>query len=246
MFSPGNKLTACGMWSTTYIIALSIVVVLICVGLYLSRNMDKKNVKKVITIMAIWTIISEIIKMIFTGVTYGVKEVDFLPLYFCSLFMFCTVFSVVPNEKLNKMGLSFLFYGGIIGATAFFIYPSACIPNYPIYHFMCIRTMLYHGSMIYTGILIVLTGYYKPNVKDFKYYVVELSIVCILAYIINVLFDKNLMYMQEPLGFNLSKIIYNKIPTIYPFIFMILEIVCPFFISNLVYSVIQKISRREK
>ena len=241
MFGERNPETACGMWSTTYIIALSIVVVLVVLGLWFSRKMSHKSVKRVLLVMAIWTIVSEVVKAIFTWVTYGIEDVDFLPLYFCSLFMYCTVFSVVPSKTLNKCGLSFIFFGGIIGAVSFFIYPDACIPNYPIYHFMCLRTMLFHGSMIYTGLLIVITNYYKPTIKDFKYYFIELIIISLLAYTINVIFSKNLMYIQEPLNFDISRNLYDAAPKLYPFIIMLLQIVVPFFLSYLVYILISKL-----
>lgn len=246
MFSPRDKETACGMWSLTYIIALAIVVSAIVIGLILSRKMSQKSVKRVILIMAIWTITTEVIKAIFTWKTYGIEDVDFIPLYFCSLFMYCTVFSVVPNSTLNRCGLSFLFFGGIIGATAFFIYPNACIPNYPIYHFMCLRTMLFHGSMIYTGLLIIITKYYEPRLSDFKYYFIELIIICLLAYIMNISFDKDLMYIQKPLDFAISQNVYNAVPKLYPFIIMILEIVVPFFFSYFMYTIICKIRLKIK
>lgn len=244
MFSSANKQTACGMWSPTYIIALTIVITLIVVGLIFSSKMSSKGVHIVLIVMALFSGLTEIGKMIFVGVTYGIKEVEFLPLYFCSLFIYSTIFACFKNKILQTTGLSFLFFGGIIGATAFFIYPNACIPNYPIYHYMCLRTMLFHGSMIYTGILIVITGYYKPNIKHFINYVIALAIVCILAYIINVTTGSDLMYISKPLPFSLSKTVYNAVPQLYPFIIMILETVVPFFASYFIYCLITFIIKK--
>lgn len=241
MFSPANKATACKMWSPTYIVALVVVLLMVIIGLVFSRKMKEKHVRLVLIIMAIFGISTEIIKMIFVGVTYGIEKVEFLPLYFCSLFMYSTVLAATKVKVLKNTGLSFLFFGGIIGATAFFIYPSACIPNYPIYHFMCLRTMLFHGSMIYAGILIVITGFYKPKLKHFLNYFVALIIVCLLAYIINLTTGSDLMYLSKPLDFEISKVVYNKVPNLYPFIVMILEITVPFFTSYLIYYLISLI-----
>ncbi|MBQ7390754.1 MAG: YwaF family protein [Clostridia bacterium] len=246
MFSPRDKSTACGMWSPTYVIALLVTLSLIAVALVLTRNISKKNVKYLLIGSSIFTISTEVVKMIFVGVTYGIEEVEFIPLYFCSLFMYSSVLATLKHETLRNTGLAFLFFGGIIGASAFFIYPSACIPNYPIYHFMCLRTMLYHGLMIYVGITVVRSGYYVPDLSHFKNYFVALSIVGIGAYVHNRLLKTNLMYISEPLDFALSKKIYSLMPELYPLIFMIAQIIVPFFISFGAWLLIRKINGKIK
>ncbi len=247
MFTPRNKETACGMWSTTYIIALCVVIVMVVVGLILSRKMSHKAVHRTILITTICAIVTEIGKMIFIGVTYGIDEVEFIPLYFCSLFMYCGVFASITKVKwLETTGLSFLTMGGIIGAIAFFSYPDACIPNYPIYHYMCLRTMLYHGAMIYIGFLILITGYYKPKAKDFLNYFIALMIIGILAYILNVVNGQNLMYISRPLNFELSKVVYNWNPTLYPFLFLILQVTVPFWASYSIYQLVNYIILKQK
>lgn len=241
MFLPANKATACGMWSSTYIIALAIVVILIAVGLFLSRKMGQKGVRRVLIAAAIFSISTEIIKMIFTGVTYGIEDVEWIPLYFCSCYMYALVLALTKSPPLQTCGLSFLFYGGIIGAIAFFAYPSACIPRYPIYHFMCLRTMLYHGSMIYVGILIVMRGYYKPAARHFVHYFVMLGIVGLLAYGINRATGENFMYISKPLNIGMIKTIYNAIPNLYPFLALLLQLTAPFWVMHAAYRLIEKI-----
>ena len=236
MFSPRDKSTACGMWSETYIVALLVTVVLIVLALIMTKNISKKSVRYILVGTSIFTISTEIVKMIFVGVTYGISEVEFIPLYFCSLFMYSTVLALFKSDALRNTGLSFLFFGGIIGATAFFAYPSACIPNYPIYHFMCLRTMIFHGLMIFVGITVVRSGYYKPDVRHFKNYAIALSIVGIGAYVHNSLLGTNLMYISKPLGLQISKTVYKLSPSLYPLIFMIAQIFVPFFVSYGAYT----------
>lgn len=234
------------MWSPTYFAALFIVVIMIVAGLCLYRKLKEKQVRAVLFSMATFTISTEIVKMIFTGLTYGIERVEFTPLYFCSSYMYALVFSLCKNEKLRQIGLTFLFFGGIVGAAAFFLYPSACIPNYPIYHFMCIRTMLYHGSMIYTGIIIVLTGCYKPDISHYKNYLAFLGTIGAGAYIINTLSDGkyDYMYISKPLKIDFIKEIYNAIPNLYPFIALALQLTVPFFATYLVYYLIKKYSTK--
>lgn len=238
MFSARDKSTACGMWSTTYIIALAIVICVIVVGLILSRKMSHKAVRRTIICFAIFGVVTEICKMIFVGVTYGVDEVEFVPLYFCSLFIYCTIMSLFKNETIKNTGLSFLFFGGIAGAISFFAYPSACIPNYPIYHFMCLRTMIFHGSMIYIGILIVMTKYYTPTLKHFLNFAVLISIVSILAIIMNSIQGTNLMYISKPLKIDIVKDIYAFSPHLYALLVVLLQIVVPYWTTAAIYYII--------
>ncbi len=241
MFGPKNPEIACGMWSLTYIIALIVVITFIVGGLYLSRKMTHKGVRNVLIFDAVFASTTEIIKMIFIGVNYGIKKVEFVPLYFCSLFIYMSFFAISKNETIKKTGLAFLFYGGIVGALCFFIYPSACIPNYPIYHFMCIRTLMYHGLMIYTGILIVMRGYYNPCKEDIKKYVISLTIISLLAYICNNLFGYDYMYISKPMGLYISQVIYDFNPYLYPFLAMIVEVSLPVIVTSLAYKLIKKI-----
>lgn len=241
MFGPKNPEIACGMWSLTYIIALIVVITFIVGGLYISRKMTHKGVKNVLIFDAVFTSTTEIIKMIFIGSNYGIKKVEFVPLYFCSLFIYMSSFALSKNETIKKTGLAFLFYGGIVGALCFFIYPSACIPNYPIYHFMCIRTFMYHGLMIYTGILIVMRGYYTPCKEDIKKYVISLTIISLLAYICNNLFGYDYMYISKPMGLYISQVIYDFNPYLYPFLAMIVEVSLPVIVTSLAYKLIKKI-----
>jgi len=48
------------------------------------------------------------------------------------------------------------------------------------------------------------------------------------------------MYISKPLPFNLSKIVYEWNPYIYPFIIMILEITVPFFTTYGIYQLINQ------
>lgn len=234
-FAPRNKETALGMYSTLYFVALAVCIVLIIIVLIISRKMNKKQVHNTISIIGVFLWITEIIKMIFTGVTYGINKVDFIPLYFCSMFMYACVLVMFKNKNLKNTGLSFMFFGGIIGAIVFFCYPDACVPNYPLFHYMTLRTFIYHSLMIYTGFLIVLTGFYKPDIKHFLHYSIALVITFFCAYIINRIFDKNLMYIMKPLKFSISQNVYDLCPNLYPFIVGVVEIVCPFWMSYFIY-----------
>lgn len=235
-FSPKNKETALGMYTPLYFITLAVFIILIIVALFLTRKLKHENVKNIITASGIFMWLTEFGKMIFVGITYGIDEIEFIPLYYCSMFMYACVFFNFKNLHFKNAALSFFFFGGIIGATAFFAYPSAVIPNYHLFHYMTIRTFIYHSLMIYIGFLIIITGFYKPSIKHFKEYSIFMGITFICAYILNLIEGTNLMYISKPLGLEISKIIYNAVPNLYPFLFAILQLIVPFFVSYGFYN----------
>ena len=245
-FSPANPDTALGMYSPGYFVTLLFFLIITIVAIILSRNMPKKIVRKVIIVIGIFLWITEFIKMFFTYYNYGIKKVEFIPLYFCSMTMYACMLLCFNKEVLDKVACSFLFFGGIIGAIAFFAHPSACIPNYPLFHFMTIRTFIFHSLMIYMGFLIVLTGFYNPSKTHFKYYLCFLTITFILAYLINIITGSNLMYIQEPLDIKLSQIVYEYTKGFYPFIFGALEAIVPFWISYGIYDLICRIKTNKE
>ena len=71
-FSPKDKNTAVGMHTTTYFILLAVYLIIIIVSIFSTRKMQHKTVKKVIIGSAIFVWVTEIIKMLFYGLTYGI------------------------------------------------------------------------------------------------------------------------------------------------------------------------------
>lgn len=75
--------------------------------------------------------------------------------------------------------------------------PTTSLPTYPMWHFVSLHSFLYHGIMVYLGILINATHYITLELADIKYYAGLVGIVCVLAYIINNIFDSNLMFISK-------------------------------------------------
>lgn len=239
-FSPKDKASAVGMYSITYFIMLFISIVLIVVGLLLSRKMNHKQVKTANNAVCIFMWVTEIIKMIFYGLTYGFDSVEFFPLYYCSMFMYALIMINFKNEKIKNAAMSYMSFGGVLGAIFFFCYPSSVIPNYHAFHFMSIRTMLFHASMIYIGLLNLVTHFYIPKHKHFINYSIFFLVVFILAYVNNLITGDNLMYISKPLPIKIVKDLYNAIPNLYPFIAGFLNLIVPYGLSYGIYLLINK------
>ena len=245
-FNPRNEAKALGMYSPAYLAAVFVCMVGTVLALVFSRKMRKETVRKIVIGIGIFLWITEFGKMLFVGLTYGLKEVEFFPLYFCSMFMYASVLTCFKNKSLQTTANAFIFFGGIVGAVTFFCFPTAVIPYYPLFHYMTVRTLVYHSLMIYTGVLIVITGYYKPQLKHFKEYAIFLWITFSLAFIFNRIQGTNLMYISKPLDIEIVKTIYAAIPRLYPFIVAIIQLVVPFFLSYGVYRLVLHLQEKWK
>ena len=95
------------------------------------------------------------------------------------------------------MGDVFLATGGIIGGIVFILLPTTSLPAYPALHIVSLHSFLYHGIMVYLGLLVNITHYIEVVANDAVYFAILIGIICILAQIVNKIFDSNLMFISK-------------------------------------------------
>ena len=64
-------------------------------------------------------------------------------------------------------------------------------------HFISLHSFFFHGTMIYLGIIINKYKYIDLRLKDLLYYATLVGAICIIAYIVNVKSDSNLMFISK-------------------------------------------------
>lgn len=198
MFSNMGVYEACGIFTLGHFILIAITLIGIFISLKLTINKNKQEVYKIIKYTTIIMCILEIIKIIFSIHVNSFKAVNtYLPLYFCGILLFAGILSSFTKGTLKRVGDVSLATGGIIGGLVFIIYPSTSLPAYPAFHFLSIHSFLFHGTMIYLGILINKTRYIELKKNDIKYFASLVLFMSILALIVNILFDGNLMFISD-------------------------------------------------
>ena len=75
-----------------------------------------------------------------------------------------------------------------IGGIVFILYPSTSLPTYPAFHILSIYSFLYHGIMLYLGILVNKVRYIELEKQDIKYFASLVGVLCVIAFIINNIF----------------------------------------------------------
>lgn len=246
MFADAGYYKPCGIFTKGHLSLAVITIACIFIALKYSNMKSKEEVHKTIKILTITMCILEIIKIAYNIIKNSIHAVNtYMPLYYCSMLLYAGLLSSFGKNKLKRIGDVSLASGAIIGGMVFIIYPSTSLPIYPVFHFLSIHSFLFHGIMIYLGILINKTNYINLKKEDIKYFAALIGTMSIVALIVNKLFNGNLMFISNNFPGTPIEILY-KITNggiIYSFIMIIAQMTMPFYIS---YYLINKIHELQK
>ena len=249
MFSNVGEYKPCGIFTLGHFILIVITIIGIFIALKKTVNKNTVEVHKIIKFITIFAYILEIIKIIYNIKQNSFRAVNtYLPLYYCSILLYAGLLSSFAKGTLKRVGDVSLATGSIIGGIVFIIYPSTSLPIYPAFHFLSIHSFLFHGAMIYLGILINKTKYIELKKEDCKYFASLVCCMSVVALIVNKLFDGNLMFISNdfpgtPIGI-LYKITNGE--TLFTLIMITSQMIIPFYISYYAIKKVQHLKQNQK
>ena len=231
LFARPGEYEPCGMFTSGHFELISVTIVGIFITLKNTMNKTKEEVGQIIKRCTIAMWILEVIKIIFKLCTEDIRNLNnYVPLYYCSLLLYAGLLSSFAKDKLKRMGDVFLATGGIIGGIAFMIFPTTSLPAYPMLHILSLHSFWYHGTMVYLGVLINITHYIELEKSDIKYYASLVGTVCILAYIMNRIFDSNLMFISKNFPGTPVEILYNITGSFFTIVMSVAQMTLPFYV----------------
>ena len=237
-FSRPDIFPACGLYNLKHLISVIILVFLIVVSVKKIKITKKEDITKIIKYLTIIVWILEIIKIVFNIYIGNINNVNtYVPLYFCSILLYAGILSGFTKGKLKKTGDVFLATGGLFAGICFLISPGTSLGIYPLFHFISFQSLFYHAVMIYLGIIIAKYNYINVKLSDLKYYALLIFIICFLAYIVNINFNGNLMFISS--GFELFNIFENLFGQYYCIMMIIGQMTIPFFFGLLINKIIK-------
>ena len=199
----------CGMFTATHFFALFVTLVCVGIGLYLCRKITLDKLKFATKIVAICVTVLECIKIGY-NFAYDYTWLDaWIPLAFCSIFIYASWMAGFGKGTLEKFGDAFLLGGCPIAGFAFLLFPTTSLQLHPIYHFLCIHSMLFHGAMLWLGLLYLFRGKDIPDLKTFRNYARCFTLFAIPALILNATTGSNMMFLRQP--FNMPIQLLNKL-----------------------------------
>jgi hypothetical protein len=234
-FARPNEYEPCGIFTTKHFILIILTIVAISIALKKTIHKSKEEVHKIIKKLTIIIWILEFVRIGFNLYIGNINNVnECLPLYYCSLLLYAGLMSSFGKGKIKRIGDVFLATGGIIGGIVFIIMPTTSLPTYPILHFISLHSFLYHGTMVYIGLLINATNYIELELKDIIYFAELVGGICIIALIVNNIFDGNLMFISKDFPGTPLTILYHLTGKLFTPIMIIAQMTLPFLV---VYSV---------
>ena len=206
-----------GLFSLWHLLLLSVTVLLVVAGLYCSRHMSERAVRRTVMVVTATLWVLEIVKILFVLlVVKATNPNEFVPLYYCSLILYAGLMSTCFRGLIRRVGDCFIATGGLVGGIVFLLLPTTSLPRYPVFHFITWHSFVLHGLMVYLGILLLLRGTYRVRFKDIRYCVLLISVMCALALAFNLIYDHaagtsvaNLMFISKDFPGTPISIIYR-------------------------------------
>ena len=182
---------------------LACCLVALAILIYWTIRKPSKNPYRLIRIVSVLVLVLEIVKTMW-GLSAGRYNdwYEYLPIWFCSLFIPFSLLAGFGKGKVRELSLSFLYYGGLIGGCTYLVFPTTSIGRYPFWHFITFHSMLYHTLMIFISIYVVRNKLIEPSKKDRRGYVLIVIVTCILAYVVNETLGTNYMFLAKPANNN--------------------------------------------
>lgn len=246
LFSKSGVYPPCGMFTIGHFILIAITIITIAIALKFTMKKDKEQVNRIIKYLTIPICMLEIVKIIFNITTGDIRNVNtYLPFYYCSMLIYAGIFSSFGTGNIKRVGDVFLATGSIVGGIVFILLPTTSIPSYPIFHFISLYSFFFHGTMVYLGILVNVTNYIRLEKNDIKYFASLVGILCIIALVINNIFDSNLMFISKNFPNSPLEIIYNLTngSILYNLIMIGVQMTLPFYVP---YYIIKRMKKENE
>ncbi|MBP3503276.1 MAG: YwaF family protein [Clostridia bacterium] len=230
-FSKPGEYAPCKMFSSGHFILLSITIIAVIVAVCLTKNMNKDKVKNLIKKLTLFLWILEIIKIIFNlAIGNSSNPNNYIPLYYCSLILYAGLLSGFSEGKLKMIGDVFIATGGIIGGLFFLFCPNTSLPTYPMFHYISIQSFVFHGIMLYLGVLVNITNYIDLKISDIKYYASLVSIISFISYFVNKILGTNFMFISDNFPNTPVEIVYNLTGKFFTLVMILIQVVGPFYV----------------
>ena len=239
-FAKEGEFEACGLFSSGHF-ALLFLTILSVIGLVLlSKNKTKSEIKKEIKFITLLMWVFEFFRIgykLYCG-DYMFLE-SYMPLFYCSIFLYAGLLSSFGRGIFQRTGDVVLATGSLVGGIIFLIFPTTSLPTYPAFHFVSIHSFLYHGAMVYVGLTVLATRYIELNKKDIWRYFSLVVVLCLVALVINNIFDCNLMFISNGFPGRLGKELFLATGKFYTPLAILVHLFLPYYV---VYGINKKLS----
>ena len=206
-----------------------------------------------IVLIALWvaTVVWDLTKWIWgmIPVFKGIESFNVasgMPFHTCSVYMFVAPFALFAKGKVRTAASSFLTELSLITGFVSLILSFAMMNHYSVFSFYGLHTMVYHSILYIMPMTMLITGYYKPQKRDFLYGFAAFMIVFAVIFTFDNIYKTDYMYIYDGSTFEIFKVVSENVP--HRLVWTVLAVAAYFVIivvSHLVILGIQKLCRKE-
>lgn len=120
--------------------------------------------KKVYFVLWLLMLVTEpaiVIWEAYAGQTFFIDWTSALSLWPCSIFLYGAPFAIFGKGKVRWAACGYICTLGLLGGTVNFVYPATYLSRYSCLSMAGLRTIFYHGSMVFTAAAMLLSGYHS-------------------------------------------------------------------------------------
>ena len=235
----------CGMYTPEHFFTIALFFAVLVVALYLSRKASFKTIRRIHLTLAIIVTLGEVVK---DGIQLykGNEPSSWLPLFYCSLFVYAVWLAYSPSKIVSAIGMSYITLGGTMAGIFFTFYPSTSLVWYPIWHPLSIYGFVYHLIMTYCGLLFLIRGYFKPTARHSIHYFVFIGAACIPSAIFNAILGSNCMFLRDPMNLPIFTQILEASPLLWALFAIVGQAVLMYWLNYGIYRLVLKIIGKYK
>lgn len=240
-FSKPGEFKPCGMYSVGHFILLFFTLCIVGIAIKLTKSISKSQVKNIIKKFTIVLWILEIIKIAFNfAIGNWVNPNNYIPLYYCSIILYAGILSSWGKGAIKKVGDVFIATGAIIGGLFFLFCPNTSLPAYPMFHYISIQSFVFHGTMLYLGLLVNITNYVDIQICDIKYYAILIGVISVISLIVNKILGTNFMFISQNFPNTPVEIVYKLTGKFFSLVMVLIQVVGPFYVVYYIRDLIKK------
>lgn len=209
------------------------------------RKAGEDKLKKVFTVLWAFLVVFEVAKIAWESLCGKVVDIELggvLPLYPCSIFMYAMPFAIWGKGVIRKAACGYVCTLGLLGGLINFVYPVNVLGNYSCLSFAGLHTLIYHGTLVFCAIAMLLSGYHTytdaRKFRDLLVPAIPCLVMSIPANIVNFspinsdyMFFKLQSFFFAPIGAALPDVLCVAIVYFLYFLIHALPYI-PFYIKN--------------
>ncbi len=152
------------LFSPLQIALCGIVMAFIIFASFRCKKTDEARLKRIFFVLWLLMFVSEPVIYFWeacSGKAFQWEWDTMLPFYPCSIFLFAAPFAIWGRGYVRQAACGYICTLGFLGGVVNFVYPATFLSRYSCISFAGLRTIFYHGSMVFTAVTMLCSGYHS-------------------------------------------------------------------------------------